>query len=166
MTVPFFIEVPAARAQRWANGKRTVAHPWRCVTIPILPWYRLSRRSARASRRRREEVATADFAEEDDFVSMVEEAGVATGGVESAALLAGSPEAADEHRATVGGLMVCQATGKGILVGQKNACLQSEHPPRGFLLWMPVSMNSAFSRLRAPLFSPIIDLTILRVRHL
>ncbi len=96
MTVPFFIYVPAARAPRWADGKRTVAYPWRCVTIPTLSWHRSSRRSARASRRRREEVAAADFAEEDEFVSRVEEAGVATeGSVESAELLAGGLEAAE-----------------------------------------------------------------------
>ncbi len=52
---------------------------------------------------------------------MVEEAGVATGGVESAELSAGGLEAADEHRATVGGLMVRQATGKVMIVGQKSA---------------------------------------------
>ncbi len=52
---------------------------------------------------------------------VVEESGVATGGVESAELSAGGLEAADEHRATVGGLMVRQATGKVMIVGQKNA---------------------------------------------
>ena len=98
----------------------TVAHPRRSVTIPTLAWHRSSRRSARASRRRREEVVAADFAEEDEFVSRVEEAGVATGGVESAELSAGGLEAADEHRATAGGLMVRQATGKIRVVGQKN----------------------------------------------
>jgi len=50
---------------------------------------------------------------------VVEEAGVAIGGVESAELSAGGLEAADEHRAT--GLMVRQATGKIVLVGQKKA---------------------------------------------
>ena len=93
------LRVPAARAPRWEDGKRTVAHPWRCITIPTLPWHRSSQRSARVSRWRREEVATADFVEEDEFVSMVEEAGVATGGVESAELSAGGLEAADQHRA-------------------------------------------------------------------
>ncbi len=44
---------------------------------------------------------------------MIEEAGVATGGVESAELSAGGLEAADEHRATAGGWMVGQATGNG-----------------------------------------------------
>ena len=52
---------------------------------------------------------------------MVEEAGVATGGVESDELSAGGLEAADQHSATVGGLMVRQATGKIRVVGQKKA---------------------------------------------
>jgi len=59
--------------------------------------------------------------EEDEFVSVVEEAGVATGGVESAELSAGGLEAADQHCATgrSGGLMVRQAM--GMVVGQKKA---------------------------------------------
>jgi len=44
-------------------------------------------------------------------------------GVESAELSVGGLEAADEHRATAGGLMVRQAT--GTVVGQKKACRQS-----------------------------------------
>ncbi len=47
---------------------------------------------------------------------MVEETGVAMGGVESTELSAGGLEAADEHNAIAGGLMVRQAT--GMVVGQ------------------------------------------------
>ncbi len=42
-------------------------------------------------------------------------------GVESAELSAGGLEAADQHSATVGGLMLRQAMGKIRAVGQKNA---------------------------------------------
>ncbi len=68
-----------------------------------------------------EDVAAADSAEEDQACGVVEEAGVVAGGVESAELSAGGLEAADRHCATVGGLMVRQATGKIRVVGQKNA---------------------------------------------